>query len=500
MIAIHSVVGADDVWGLLPRLKAAGASGILVLPDREDRPVSATRSITSPSRVDAAVPVPPAPARPRAPSPPATRTPGATATPSSAAAPSRTRPSATPPARPSPTSGPRRRRGPRRQRRGRRRPPRRPARPRSGRPARRTRRASSRGSGAPSTRRSTTSAGSPRPSARARPGRRSPPASRSSAAGRRSPGSARTSPAARRRIPSSLVMTVVPARVAGVGRIVVASPADRDGRTNPVLLGAAGLLEVDAFVVAGGAQAIGALAYGLPDAGLAPVDRIVGPGNAWVTAAKIEVCGEVGIDLPAGPSEGMVLAAPPADPDRVAADLITQAEHGPDSPAILVTTDAAFADAVEAAVAPPLAAAARRDDPRRRAARPRPDRPGADARRRHRLRQRLRARAPVGRRRAARADGRPPAQRGLAVRRPVGARVGRRLRDRRQPRPADRRPRPRRRAGSSVETYGKFVQVQRIDRDGPRRDPRDHRARWPRPRACSPIATPSRSASRTPTR
>jgi histidinol dehydrogenase len=154
--------------------------------------------------------------------------------------------------------------------------------------------------------------------------------------------------------PSSLVMTVVPARVAGVGRVVVASPADGGGHTDPVLLGAAGLLEVDAFVVAGGAQAIGALAFGLPDAGLEPVDRIVGPGNAWVTAAKIEVSGEVGIDLPAGPSEGMVLAAPPADPGRVAADLITQAEHGPDSPAILVTTDAAFADAVEAAVAAQL--------------------------------------------------------------------------------------------------------------------------------------------------
>jgi len=161
--------------------------------------------------------------------------------------------------------------------------------------------------------------------------------------------------------PSSLIMTVVPARVAGVERIVVASPADRDGRNHAVLLGAAGLLEVDAFVVAGGAQAIGALAYGLPGSGLEPVDRIVGPGNAWVTAAKIEVCGEVGIDLPAGPSEGMVLATPPADPRRIAADLITQAEHGPDSPAILVTTDAAFADAVEAEVRRWLAGAARRD-------------------------------------------------------------------------------------------------------------------------------------------
>jgi histidinol dehydrogenase len=159
--------------------------------------------------------------------------------------------------------------------------------------------------------------------------------------------------------PSSLVMTVVPAQVAGVAEIVVASPADRDGGTNPVLLGVAGLLEIDAFIVAGGAQAIGALAFGLPDAGIAPVDRIVGPGNAWVTAAKLEVSGEVGIDLPAGPSEGMVLAAPPADPRRIAADLITQAEHGPDSPAILVTTNRTFADAVEAAVMIQLAAAAR---------------------------------------------------------------------------------------------------------------------------------------------
>ena len=161
--------------------------------------------------------------------------------------------------------------------------------------------------------------------------------------------------------PSTLIMTVVPARVAGVDRVVVASPADQDGATNPVLLGVAGLLEIDAFIVAGGAQAVGALAYGLPAAGLEPVDRIVGPGNAWVTAAKVEVCGDVGIDLPAGPSEGLVLAAPPADAHRVALDLLTQAEHGPDSPAILVTTDAAFADAVEREVGALLAGALRRD-------------------------------------------------------------------------------------------------------------------------------------------
>ena len=153
--------------------------------------------------------------------------------------------------------------------------------------------------------------------------------------------------------PSSLVMTVVPARVAGVGEIVVASPADAAGAIHPVLLGAAGLVEVDALVVAGGAQAVGALAFGLPDARppLAPVDRIVGPGNAWVTAAKLEVAGTVGIDLPAGPSEGMVLADDTADPVLVAADLVTQAEHGPDSPAILVTTSSALADAVEREIA-----------------------------------------------------------------------------------------------------------------------------------------------------
>ncbi len=161
--------------------------------------------------------------------------------------------------------------------------------------------------------------------------------------------------------PSSLVMTVVPARVAGVPEVIVASPADGEGEVHPVLLGAAGLLEVDAVIVAGGAQAIGALAYGLPGSGLAPVDRVVGPGNAWVTAAKMEIAGEVGIDLPAGPSEGLVLAAPPAEPRRVAWDLITQAEHGPDSPALLVTTDAAFANAVETEVDGLLRAASRRD-------------------------------------------------------------------------------------------------------------------------------------------
>lgn len=161
--------------------------------------------------------------------------------------------------------------------------------------------------------------------------------------------------------PSSLVMGTVPALVAGVGSIIAASPAAGDGRVNPVLLGAAGLLGVDALLVAGGVQAIGALAFGLPDEGLAPVDLVVGPGSTWVTAAKVELVGEVGIDLPAGPSEGLVLADATADVATVAADLITQAEHGPDSPALLVTPDEAMADAVEAEVRRRLAGARRRD-------------------------------------------------------------------------------------------------------------------------------------------
>lgn len=153
--------------------------------------------------------------------------------------------------------------------------------------------------------------------------------------------------------PSSLVMTVVPARVAGVREVLVASPADADGRLNEIVLGAAGLLDVDALLVAGGAGAVAALAFGLEDLAppFQPVDRIVGPGNAWVTAAKLEVAGIVGVDLPAGPSEGMVLADDAADAVQVAADLVTQAEHGLDSPAILVTTSEAFAARVEAEVA-----------------------------------------------------------------------------------------------------------------------------------------------------
>lgn len=138
--------------------------------------------------------------------------------------------------------------------------------------------------------------------------------------------------------PSTLLMAAVPARIAGVGELAVATPARPDGKVPDVVLAAAALMEIDEVYVAGGAQAIAALAHGTET--LDSVDKIVGPGNPWVTAAKLEVFGTCGIDLPAGPSEALILADTTADPRLVAADLLCQAEHGVDSPVVLVTTDA----------------------------------------------------------------------------------------------------------------------------------------------------------------
>lgn len=146
--------------------------------------------------------------------------------------------------------------------------------------------------------------------------------------------------------PSTVVMTVVPAKVAGVEEIVVVSPEGDDGSLPTVMLAAARLAGADEVWAVGGAQAIAALAFGTES--IDPVDKIVGPGNAWVTAAKLEVLGVCGIDLPAGPSEVLVLADTGADPTLVAVDLLCQAEHGPDSPAVLVTTDEDLVEAVEA--------------------------------------------------------------------------------------------------------------------------------------------------------
>jgi histidinol dehydrogenase len=151
--------------------------------------------------------------------------------------------------------------------------------------------------------------------------------------------------------PSSVLMNAVPAKVAGVGRLVMVVPAP-DGRLNPLVLAAAALAGVDEVYRVGGAQAIAALAYGT--ATIAPVDKIVGPGNAYVAAAKRLVFGKVGIDMIAGPSEVLILADGDANADWIAADLLAQAEHDAAAQSILVTDDAALARAVEEAVAAEL--------------------------------------------------------------------------------------------------------------------------------------------------
>jgi histidinol dehydrogenase len=149
--------------------------------------------------------------------------------------------------------------------------------------------------------------------------------------------------------PSSVMMSVVPAQVAGVAEIAIASPAGPGGEISDALLAAADMLDVDEVYAVGGAQAVAALAYGTET--IPRVDKIVGPGNAWVTAAKLAVFGDVGIDLPAGPSEALELVDATANPRAVAADLISQAEHGPDSVAVLVSPDEDTVDDVLAQVA-----------------------------------------------------------------------------------------------------------------------------------------------------
>lgn len=147
--------------------------------------------------------------------------------------------------------------------------------------------------------------------------------------------------------PSSVLMNAVPAKVAGVKRVVMVVPTP-DDKVNPLVLAAARLAGVDEVYRVGGAQAVAALAYGT--ATIAPVDKIVGPGNAFVAAAKRLVFGTVGIDMIAGPSEILVVADGDNDPDWIAADLLSQAEHDASSQSILITDDAAFADRVEEAV------------------------------------------------------------------------------------------------------------------------------------------------------
>jgi histidinol dehydrogenase len=153
--------------------------------------------------------------------------------------------------------------------------------------------------------------------------------------------------------PSSVLMNAVPAKVAGVPRLVMAVPAP-GGELNPLVLAAAKLAGIDEIFRIGGAQAIAALAYGTKT--IAPVAKIVGPGNAYVAAAKRMVFGKVGIDTIAGPSEVLILADRHGNPDWIAADLLAQAEHDTSAQAILITDSAALAGQVERAVAAQLAA------------------------------------------------------------------------------------------------------------------------------------------------
>jgi len=143
--------------------------------------------------------------------------------------------------------------------------------------------------------------------------------------------------------PSSVLMNAVPANVAGVSRIVMVVPTP-DGKVNPLVLAAAELSGVTEIYRIGGAQAVAALAYGTET--IAPVDKITGPGNAYVAEAKRQVFGAVGIDMIAGPSEILVVADAENDPDWIAADLLSQAEHDASSQSVLITDSAALADAV----------------------------------------------------------------------------------------------------------------------------------------------------------
>jgi len=158
--------------------------------------------------------------------------------------------------------------------------------------------------------------------------------------------------------PSSVLMNALPARVAGVPRRVMVTPTP-DGAINPAVLVAAELAGITEIYRIGGAQAVAALAYGT--ATIAPVDKIVGPGNAYVAAAKRQLFGVVGIDTIAGPSEILVLADSKNNPDWIAADLLSQAEHDTAARSILITDDAAFSARVEQALEAQLATLARAD-------------------------------------------------------------------------------------------------------------------------------------------
>jgi histidinol dehydrogenase len=155
-------------------------------------------------------------------------------------------------------------------------------------------------------------------------------------------------PGGRALYPSSVLMGAVPARVAGVGEVVMCSPPGASGTPAPIVLAAAEIADVDRVFAIGGAGAVAALAYGTES--VPRVDRIVGPGNAYVTAAKLEVASVVGIDAPAGPSELLIVADDSAAAEAVAREVLAQAEHDPDAAVIVIATDPATAGAIGQAV------------------------------------------------------------------------------------------------------------------------------------------------------
>jgi histidinol dehydrogenase len=154
-------------------------------------------------------------------------------------------------------------------------------------------------------------------------------------------------PGGRAAYPSSVLMCAIPAQVAGIGRLALASPPGVDGRLHPLVLAAAALCGIDEIYAMGGAQAVFALAHGTET--IPSVDLIAGPGNAWVREAKRQVYGTVGIDSLAGPSELMVIASHDTDPEWAALDLCAQAEHGADSPLLVVAVEEHVIDAIAAA-------------------------------------------------------------------------------------------------------------------------------------------------------
>jgi len=169
-------------------------------------------------------------------------------------------------------------------------------------------------------------------------------------------------PAGSAPLPSTAIMLAVPAKLAQCPVRIVCTPPRPDGQADPVVIVAARMCGIENIFKVGGAQAIAAMAYGTPT--IPKVDKIFGPGNAWVTAAKTSVAFDpagAALDMPAGPSEVMVLADGSTNPQYVALDLLSQAEHGPDSQALLVCTDAVFADAVDIAIKTALPTLPRRD-------------------------------------------------------------------------------------------------------------------------------------------